>query len=251
MGLKPIQPAVLVGLWGRFIDWDKRRKGENGFLESTLTRFKARRVFDACMGDGCDTIFLLKQGFEVTSNELDVNFIKKAHENARKNNVRLNVTSFDWRKLERHFPKESFDAVICLGNSLTYLFSKKDHLKALRNFWFLLRKGGVLLVDERNYDYFLKHKKEIAKGQFRYSGKFVYCGTEVKGYPIKISQKEVVMEYTALKTHEKGELRLYPFKKGELVSLVKETGFSNIRPFFDFQKKKNENADFILYLAQK
>lgn len=249
--MKAVQPRVLVGFWGRFIDWEKRRKGENGFLVKTLSRFKARKVFDSCMGDGCDTIFLLKEGFEVTSNDLDVTFIRKAQENARKNSVRLNVTSFDWRRLDKHFPPDSFDAVICLGNSLTYLFSKKDHAKSLRGFYRLLRKGGVLVVDERNYDYFLKNRKEILAGKFRYRGKFVYCGTEVKAHPIRISSKEVVMEYCDSKTSQKCQLVMYPFKKGELRSRIREAGFGRIETYCDFQKKKDNEADFFTYVAQK
>lgn len=251
MGNPHIQPPLLVHFWGRFIDWEKRRKGDNGFLVKTLQKFRAKKVFDSCMGDGCDTIFLLKQGFEVTGNELDVNFIKKSQENARKNSVRLNVSSFDWRKLDRHLPAESFDAVICLGNSLTYLFTKKDQLKALQNFYRILRKGGALIVDERNYGYIVKNKKQILKGGFRYGGKFVYCGTTVHSYPVKISSKEVIMEYTDLQSAKKGHLRLYPFKKGELKKRISEASFSSIRTFYDFQKKKNDQADFFTYVAQK
>lgn len=249
--MKNVQPPALVNFWGRFIDWEKRRRGENGFLVKTLSKFKAKKIFDSCMGDACDTVFLLKKGFEVTSNELDVNFIKRAQENARENSVRLNVTSFDWRRLSKHFSAESFDAVLCLGNSLTYLFKKQDHAKALKNFYRVLRKGGVLVIDERNYEYFLKARKQILNGHFRYSKKFVYCGSEVNAYPVKISSAEVVMEYLDLKSGQKDRLAMYPFKKGELKKGLRESGFSKIHAFYDFRKQPSGQADFITYVAQK
>ena len=49
-----------------------------------------------------------------------------------------------------------FDAVVCLGNSLSALpdfeGGQSKHRRALSNFWALVRPGGLLLVDHRNYD---------------------------------------------------------------------------------------------------
>ena len=74
---------ILVEMWGDFIDWEKRRKGENGFLTGQLKRFNCKIVFDACLGDGADSIYLIKEGLQVTSNDIDKLFIKKAKKHAR------------------------------------------------------------------------------------------------------------------------------------------------------------------------
>lgn len=248
---KSSQMTGLESFWGRFIDWEKRRKGENDFLVKTLKKHGTKSVFDACMGDGCDSIYLLKEGFDVSSNELDLGFIRKAQANARENNVKLSVSSFDWRKLGRHFNEESFDAVICLGNSITLLFSKNDRLKTLQNFHKILKKGGVLVIDQRNYDYILKKRKEILAGNFRYSKKFVYCGESVESYPIKISSKEVLMEYLDTFTGKKTYLRMYPFKKNELKNEIKKAGFSGIETFYDYKKRENKKCDFVEFVAKK
>lgn len=145
----------LVETWGDYIDWEKRRLGENGFLIRTLKKFNCRKIFDACLGEGCDSIYLIKNGFNVTSNELSRAFAEKALENAKKHKVKLKLSMHDWKKLSKNFPKNSFDAVLCTGNSLTHLFSEKEQLKAIENFYYLLKKSGILLIDERNYQYFL------------------------------------------------------------------------------------------------
>jgi len=53
-------------------------------------------------------------------------------------------------------PGTLFDAIVCLGNSLSALpdfeGGLSDHRRALSNFWSLLRPGGLLIVDHRNYD---------------------------------------------------------------------------------------------------
>lgn len=93
--------------------------------------------------------------------------------------------------------------MLCLGNSLTYLFNQKDQTKTLRNFLLILREGGILIIDKRNYQYILDKRDEILKGKFRYSGKFVYCGDKVHGKPIEISKDKVRMEYTDERTGKK------------------------------------------------
>ncbi len=241
----------LVESWADFIDWKARRKGENGFLKETLERFKCKKVFEACLGDGCDSIYLLKEGFDVTSNDLDIMFIKKAQQNARKEKVKLYITGFDWRELDKKFEEESFDSVICLGNSLTHLFDEENQLKTLANFYKIIKKKGVLIIDERNYQYMLDNKEKILNENFRYSGKVVYCGKNVKGYPVKISDKKVVMEYFDKIRNKKFQLSLYPFKKGELYTLLCRAGFKKIQQFSDYIKGFNSKADFYTYVCMK
>ena len=50
----------------------------------------------------------------------------------------------------------TFDAVLCLGNSFAHLPDFEGNLtnqrKALGNFKALLKPGGMLVIDHRNYD---------------------------------------------------------------------------------------------------
>ncbi len=248
---KNYNSRALVEMWGDFINWRKRRQGEKGFLKRILEKNNARKVFESCLGDGCDSIYLLMEGFDVLSNDLDLEFIKKAQENARRENVKLNITSHDWRELDKYFEKENFDAVLCLGNSLTYLFAKRDQLKTLKQFYRLLKKGGILIIDERNYQYFLDNKDQILEGNFRYSGKYVYCGNRVHAHPIKITNNKVVMGYNDTTRKKKGYLILYPFGKNELLELLKRTGFKKIKQYSDFKVRHNKKADFYIYVCKK
>ena len=54
-----------------------------------------------------------------------------------------------------------FDAIICMGNSFAHLpdFSgdQHDQRTAITNFYELLKPGGILVIDHRNYDYILEH----------------------------------------------------------------------------------------------
>uniref|UniRef100_A0A9J8BG64 Glycine N-methyltransferase n=2 Tax=Cyprinus carpio TaxID=7962 RepID=A0A9J8BG64_CYPCA len=57
-------------------------------------------------------------------------------------------------------PGDGFDAVICLGNSFAHLPDFKgdqsDHKLALQNIASMVKPGGILIIDHRNYDYILE-----------------------------------------------------------------------------------------------
>jgi glycine N-methyltransferase len=64
-------------------------------------------------------------------------------------------------------PTGGFDALICLGNSFAHLCDyrgDKFNIKlAIRNFYEMLKPGGYLLIDHRNYDYILDTGNSPAK----------------------------------------------------------------------------------------
>lgn len=55
---------------------------------------------------------------------------------------------------------------MCLGNSFAHLFDVKGDMSdiklAIKNFHEMLKPGGYLIIDHRNYDYTLKHGKTPA-----------------------------------------------------------------------------------------
>ncbi|MCH8741554.1 class I SAM-dependent methyltransferase [Patescibacteria group bacterium] len=242
---------VLTEIWGDYIDWGKRRKGENGWLVNQLKKYNCHKVFESSFGDGCDAIFLQKEGFDVTANEIDKVFLKKGLQNTQREGVELKVTKLDWRELDKEIEKESFDAVLSLGNSLTYLFIQSDQITVLKQFRSILRPGGILIIDERNYQYILDNRKEILKGNFYYSGKYVYCGEKVHGRPIEITDEYVKFQYTEEATGKKGYLILYPFRRDEMQKLLTKAGFSKIEQYSDYQPGYNPEADFFMYVCQK
>ena len=65
------------------------------------------------------------------------------------------------------FPPDGFDAVMCLGNSFAHLqdfdgTQDKQRL-AIANFHQVLKPGGFLIIDHRNYDAILDTGKAPAK----------------------------------------------------------------------------------------
>ncbi len=228
-----------------FVNFEERRKTEIPFLLDQLQEYPEPKVLDACLGSGATTIGLKLAGIDdIVSNEIENYLIEKAQTFAARQGISLNVTNYDWREFDKKF-NPSFDAILCLGNSLTYLFKEEDRLKTLTNFRNVLRPGGKLIIDERNY-------AQILNGNFRHSGKVVYCGIDkVVPRPIYTSPSMVVMEYTHAEKGEKAHLVLYPFKKDEFRSLLVKAGFTNIQTFGDYKSDFTpEETEFITYIAK-
>ena len=240
----------IASVWGDYVDWEKRRQGENGFLTDVLRSNGCRLVLNAALGDGCDSVYLSKEGFDVISNEIDSCFEKIARANAERENVKLDIRRNDWRKFDEKFEEKSFDAVVLLGNSFTMMSGSQNQLRALSAFRNVLKPNGVLLVDERNYLYILSQREQILAGNWRYSKKYVYCGDKADGRPVEISDDCVVWKIE----HENGKkafLPAYPFKKGELRSLLQTAGFEKVEQYSDYKKGFDEGADFFQYVAAK
>ena len=84
------------------------------------------------------------------------------------------------------------------------------------------------------------------------SGKYLYTGTnKVQARFAAIDNQSVIVEYKHRESGKRAYYGLYPFKDGELLSLLKDTGFSQIGKFSDYQAGDNPDADFYQYVCVK
>ena len=64
-------------------------------------------------------------------------------------------------------PNDGFDALICMGNSFAHLpdfdGNQSGHFTAIQNFYNMLRPGGILIIDHRNYDHIVSGGKAPMK----------------------------------------------------------------------------------------
>lgn len=241
---------LLVEMWGDYIDWNKRREMEEGWLVNQLKGFNCKKIFDSCVGDGCDAIYLIKQGFDVVGNDIDKVFIQKALRNAKKENVQLKIHNLDWRELTKEIPEQSFDAVLCMGNSLYCLFGRENQIKALKQFYTILKKGGILIIDERNYQYVLDNREEILKKKPHSTG-CMYYGKNIFGRMTEIKDDRVKYELYDKKNRKAAFAILQPLKRGELNRNLKEVGFQKIKQYSDYHLGEKPKAIFYMYVCQK
>ncbi|MGH3438059.1 MAG: class I SAM-dependent methyltransferase, partial [Sciscionella sp.] len=137
-----------VEKWDELIDWKKRYQSEGQFFIDLLKSRGVRSVLDVATGTGFHSVRLLEEGFETVSVDGSPAMLAKAFENGQTYGGHiLHVVNADWRWLNRDVHSQ-YDAVVCLGNSFTHLFSERDRRKALAEFYAVLKHDGILIIDQ-------------------------------------------------------------------------------------------------------
>ncbi|MCR4406233.1 MAG: class I SAM-dependent methyltransferase [Anaerolineae bacterium] len=143
--------------YDRFVNWRERLTYELPFIEQQLTAVRARRVLDAACGTGMHAIALAQRGYDVTGADLSAGMIERAWENATEtgSEVRFVVAGFG-ELVEK--VGAGFDALLCLGNSLPHVLTAAELHATLADFAAVLRPGGLLLIQNRNFDAVVAHR---------------------------------------------------------------------------------------------
>lgn len=235
--------SSFVEKWDALIDWDRRAESEGDFFIEQLKQRGARRVLDVATGTGFHSVRLLEAGFEVTSVDGNANMLARAFDNARDRGRILRTVHADWRWLTRHV-HEKYDAIICLGNSFTHLFSERDRRRALAEFYATLRHDGVLIVDQRNYD-------NILDNGFSTQHAYYYCGKDVKAEPEHIDEGLARFRYS-FPDGSVYHLNMFPLRKQYVRELAQQVGFQHVETYGDFQETfREEDPDFFVHVAEK
>jgi glycine/sarcosine N-methyltransferase len=140
--------------YDRFVNWHTRLADELPFIESLLAGVSANgkaHVLDAACGTGMHTIALAQRGYYCAGADLSAAMIERARDNAAAAGVEIPFAAVGFGGLQAEFDS-GFDAVLCLGNSLPHLLTPTDLTAALDDFAACLRPGGLLLIQNRNFD---------------------------------------------------------------------------------------------------
>lgn len=148
--------------YDRFNNWPQRLTFELPFIEKLLGSLKTTEgqkasVLDAACGTGQHALALAKKGYTVSGADLSPAMIEIAKGNAHAAALEADFRAAGFGSLSGTFGRETFDAVLCLGNSLPHLLNASDLQTALSDFAACLRPSGRLLVQNRNFDTVMKN----------------------------------------------------------------------------------------------
>jgi glycine/sarcosine N-methyltransferase len=144
--------------YDRFVSWPGRLALELPFIEQELQKLGpceqgTLRVLDAACGTGMHTIALAKRGYAMTGADLSVGMVERARAHAAAGGMEVRFEGVGFGALAKTFQDQPpFDAVLCLGNSLPHLLTQDALISALADFAACLKPGGLLLLQNRNFD---------------------------------------------------------------------------------------------------
>ena len=169
---------ALAPMFDVMTDWEARLAAEGPFLKSVLEEVGAKRVLDAACGSGGHALWLARQGYAVAGADVSPVMIALARQKTEAAGLAVPFAVADLGALAANLPppppslpgKEelnapplageglgerwgsAYDAVLCLGNSLPHLLTQDDLVAALRGMAGVLRSGGMLVLQNLNYD---------------------------------------------------------------------------------------------------
>ena len=140
--------------YDRFVNWNSRLRVEMPFIERQIQQVAApgSRVLDAACGTGMHALALAQLGFQVSGADLSSGMIERARFNARDAGQEIRFEAIGFGKLAQSFGRQACDVLLCLGNSLPHLTESSAQTDTLADFAACLRPGGMLLMQNRNFD---------------------------------------------------------------------------------------------------
>lgn len=275
-----LSTPALAQEWDNYVGtWEIDMPPEGVFLLRVLKELNKSKsnisILDAASATGRETIFLSKQGYKMHANSVDRNLDKKLYQNLTSRLTtdeqrRLRRSGYDLRLFDQYFGRRRFDLILLIGNVISRLVEAEERQRIIDQCFKILKPGGILVVDKRNFDKILAHKSEPLTNTYdgfydhgNYGGKYLYCGQSIRGWPKDINERRVVFEF-GNSTDSFGTISMYPLKSepaDELKNLLTNRSFIvDVYEDYDYGKRINQNqnfdykgseADFIVYVAHK
>lgn len=238
--------------YDRFVDWDGRLAAEMPFIERQLEAAGAQRVLDAACGTGRHAIALAEKGYQVVGADGSSGMIEQARANASDaghRNVRFVVAGFgeltrglglaSGNKRDTEQANSEFDAVLCLGNSLPHILTPIDLGVTLDDFGNSLRTGGLLLIQNRNFDAALADRDRWMGPQGHQEGEADWLFIRFYDFDpdglLTFNMVRLRREEEDDWNQEVGSTRLWPLTEHELVPAVEGASFGDIRLYGDME----------------
>ncbi|MGD8173277.1 class I SAM-dependent methyltransferase [Vibrio sp. TRT 21S02] len=124
-------------------------------LESIIKPYRFGSVLDCSVGTGFGVIDLIRTGYNIVCSDACKDMLRRFSENALIDDVQTSPLKIQWDELGYKLP-ESFDLVLCRGNSIVYSDMWESHQsvsdlnsvkKAINGIYKAIKNGGCLYID--------------------------------------------------------------------------------------------------------
>lgn len=226
--------------YDRFVNWPARLRVEMPWIEQLLQTLPRAgkgplRVLDAACGTGMHAIALAQAGYAVTGADLSPRMVERAQQNAAAAGVQVHLEAVGFGGLRRVFGEAAFEAVFCLGNSLPHALSAAELRAALEDFAACLQPGGLLVIQNRNFETVMAHRERWMEPQAHREGTqervflrfYDFDPDGLITFNILTLQRQGDEGWTQRST----ATRLRPLLQAELAARLEAAGFTDIASY--------------------
>lgn len=200
-------------------------------------------ILETACGTGSLSVYLHQHGYDVTGMDLSPAMLMVAAEKFRKQNIPLKLCASSMTSIP---VDTTFDAVLCLYDSINYLKAPKDLLRGLEEAYRVTRPGGIYIFDVctiRNSQLFFSNNSLGEDfGEIKYTRTcFFYDYT-------RIQENFFIIEHDGKQYTEKHLQKIY--KLEEVNRIIAQSRFRKIGMFEDMTfnpgSEESERVHFIL-----
>lgn len=227
----------LAPVYDHFVNWESRLSFEMPLILNLLSSLGTppyeTKVIDTACGTGQHAIALAEAGFLSYGADLSPEMVSIAKMHADASDQLVNFKTRGFGSTSKAFTKDlPFDATLCLGNSLPHVNDEVELKIALQDFFELLRPGGLLLLQMRNFDRVMSRHLRWMDPQSEKTDQHEWLFLRFYDFE---SDKRIQFNVIAMVRHKNlpwslnlTSTPLTPILKDQLVELLLETGFDAI-----------------------
>jgi SAM-dependent methyltransferase len=194
------------------------------------------RILDCSCGIGTLAIPLAKLGYEVSGSDGSAGMVEHATFAARDAGLNVPLSCCKWEDLPAHFTNR-FDLVFCIGNSIGHTRNREEMIRSLEGMRAVLRNGGKLVLQSRNWEHLRKEKTRFTHFPWRERGGQRCLPLYVWTFPEQFNDAHTIEVVLVFDSGGKVSIRsypivYYPFHVEELIERLGCAGFTEIRNGF-------------------
>lgn len=223
--------------------------------ERVLDGTGVRSLLDVSIGSGGVTLPLAGLGVELSGSDLSQAMLDSCRKKAERLGYSVELRQSDFRNLSC-WQGKNFDCVASTGNSLAYV-TNGEALDTLAQMDVLVKPGGYLYFDTRNWDRILRERQ-----RFYLYNPFFHDGDRINLVQVWDYNPDGSMTFNLLYTFErdnktfqkeKFEEHYHPLPRQLLLDGLAKLGYRDVKQFCfpAFAEGDPEGADWYCILARK
>jgi glycine/sarcosine N-methyltransferase len=240
----------LAADYDRMTGFEQRFPYERPFFQMLIERYNLKNALDAGCGTGFHSLLLAQLGLQVTATDISEEMLIQTRKHAKEYSLHIRTINSTFPELRKAVNRK-FDSVFCLGNTFAHLLSEKELLNSLKSFYKVMNPEGIIFLQILNYSRILAQHERIQSIKEANGKMFVrFYDYENKLIRFNILTIEKGKEGIL---HSLKSVKLRPWKALEVVRLLRNVGFTDVKIFGSIAMEKYDvkaSKDVVL-LAQR